>query len=142
MVVAFAGNAGLPEDSNRFVNEFWRHLRSRGYSASVLRPLFIKALQHRASTRLSQDAVNPDEPPGSWFFKLTYHPQEDPASHLIQQAWKTTVYTPPLSKPLAHTYINYRKLRDHRFIVCYRRPPNLGNFLSYRKLKPNSGPPV
>jgi hypothetical protein len=133
----------LLEDSNRFINEYLTHLRSRGYAASVLRPLFIKALQLLASPPPApvSDTVNPDEPPGSWFFKLPYHPQ-DPAAHLIQRAWKSTVATPPLSKPLASIDIKYRKLGDRRFIVCYRRPPNLGNLLSYRKLKPDSGPPV
>ena len=128
-----------PLDAQSYVQKMWRYLRSRGYTMTHLRPLFLKALQLRQT--YTPPPPDSDLPPDLWFFKLTYHPQ-DPPSHLIQQAWRETIATPRFSKPLHEVDVKYTKIGDRRFIVCYRRHPNLGNLLSYRKLKPNSGLPV
>ena len=123
-------------DAKVFVNKFWHHLRARGYDAEMLLPLFLKAW--------AKPIIPPQEklsPPDLWLFKITYHPQ-DPASFFIKKAWNETIATPKLSKPLADIDLHYNKLGHRQFLVCYRRSPNLSNLLSYRKLQPNSGPPV
>jgi hypothetical protein len=76
-----------------------------------------------------------------WFFKLVYHPQ-DPPSGLIRKTWEETIASPGLSKPLEDIDLNFTPIGKRRFIVCYKRAPNLGNLLSCRKLQPTSGPPV
>ena len=130
-----------PKDARLYVQKMWRYLRARGYSIAKLRPLFLKALALPRKPPDATPASNPDAPPANWFFKLTYHPQ-DPPSHLIQKAWNDTFAEPPFGKKLKDMDILYQPIGHRRFIVCYRRHPNLGNLLSYRKLLPNSGPPV
>jgi hypothetical protein len=132
----------LPADAKLLIQKFWRQLRARGYPASILHPLFAKALARRqAPLPAASVAAAMEPPPAHWFFKLTYHPQ-DPPSSAIRKAWQHTVAAPPFSKPLNLVDLNHTPIGDRRFIVCYRRAPNLGNLLSYRKLQPDSGPPV
>jgi hypothetical protein len=130
-----------PDDANSRIVLFWRQLRERGYSATYLRPLFSKVLD-RVVPFLDRPtpSVNPDVS-RLWFFKLSFHPQ-DPPSRDIRRAWESTVANPPFSKPLADIDLSFNRLGHRRFVVCYKRPPNLGNLLSYRKLKRNAGPPV
>jgi hypothetical protein len=129
-----------PADAQDIIKKFWRQLRARGYPASTLRPLFEKALCRPPPP--TAPVVTPEtETTPLWFFKQTYHPQ-DPPSSAIRRAWQNTVADPPFSKPLKLVDFNHNPVGDRRFIVCYRRAPNLGNLLSYRKLQPDSGPPV
>lgn len=128
-------------DALSVIAKMFRNLQARGYSASTLRPIFSKAMESRDNIREVMETQNPNEPDRMWLFKLTYHPN-DPPSHLIRKAWNKTVAEPPLSKPLRRFDIRWTPIGDRRFVVCYRRPANLGNILSYRKLKPNSGPEV
>ena len=129
-----------PSDATSFVQKMWRYLRSRGYPTSTLRPLFLKSLTNR-KVYIPPPPDSETLPPEHWFFKVHYHPQ-DPPSSAIQRAWNETVDTPRFSKPLKDVDLMYTKVGQRRFIVCYKRHPNLGNLLSYRKLKPDSGPPV
>ena len=57
--------------------------------------------------------------------------------------WRNLVAEPPYTRPLAQVK-NYagHPLGINQLIVAYNRPLNLGNLLSYWKLKPNTGPPV
>ena len=127
-----------PSDAHASVSKLFQHLLARGYYASVLKPIFENAFKNRQNFTPSQQT---DSSFDCWIFKLTYHPQ-DPSSRLIQQAWQDTVAAPRLSKPLERIDIRYNPIGHRRFIVCYKRPPNIGNLLSYRKLQPTSGPPV
>jgi hypothetical protein len=67
----------------------------------------------------------------------------NPPSRVIQHGWRHHIAEPPYTRPLAQVK-NYagQPLCIDRLIVAYNRPLNLGNLLSYRKLKPNTGPPV
>ena len=76
-----------------------------------------------------------------WFFKTPYHPQ-NPTSQEIHQAWNEAVETSFLRKRLEDINIKFKKIGKRRFITCYSRAPNLGNLLSYRKLKNTPGLPV
>ena len=126
------------EDAQESVRKMWKYLRDRGYSKATLQPIFDTELKKRQSAVATESAVDTTK---QWFFKLSYHPQ-DPPSRDIRKAWEDAVATPRLAKPLKDIDMNWTPLGHHRFIVCYTRPPNLGNLLSYRKLQPDSGPPV
>lgn len=129
-----------PMEANRVILRTWRHLITRGYTQSMLRPIFQKALRN---TILSDaKTIRPTNPDDSlWLFKIQYHPQ-DPPSSAIQKAWDDAIANPPLSKPLHNIDVNFKCIGKRRFVVCYKRPPNLSNLLSYRKIKHNTGPPV
>lgn len=132
-----------PKDANYKIRDFWQHLLARGYPPALLKPLFAKALDSVVpylDRKLLPPTTDPDKS-RLWLFKVRYHPQ-DPPSTAIRKAWEDTIANPPLSKPLEHFDFAYKALGHRRFLVCYTRPPNLGNLLSYRKLKPNTGPPV
>jgi hypothetical protein len=124
--------------------QFFRHLQVRGYSPTTLRPLFSEAI-----TRATNHVTNPpmprdtnDEMRKSMIFHIRYHPKNPPSSAL-QHAWHTHVATPPSTHPLREvTNHNGTECNVERMIIAHNRPFNLGNLLSYRKLKPNSGPPV
>jgi hypothetical protein len=129
-------------DADEKIRAFWRHLLARGYSASSLRPLFDKALNSVVPfLDRPPPAISVQDSERLWLFKVRYHPQ-DPPSSAIRQAWEATVASPPLSKPLHQVDVSFKTLGHRRFLVCYNRPPNLGNLLSYRKIQPTSGPPV
>jgi hypothetical protein len=131
-----------PADADLIIKKFWRQLRARGYPASTLLPLFEKALNRKPAPVLPTEPASASPPPAPlWLFKQTFHPQ-DPPSSAIRNAWQRTVAEPAFSKPLHLVDLNHTPIGERRFIVCYRRAPNLGNLLSYRKLLPNSGPPV
>ena len=126
------------------IRSLWHYLVSRGYQAPTLKPLFDRAFRtvtpFDPSDTTSTTPTDPDQE-RHWFFKMGFHPQ-DPPSSVVRRAWDRHVANPPLSKPLADIDINYTKIGSRRFIVCYKRAPNLSNLLSYRKLQHSSGPPV
>ena len=126
-------------DAITHIRSMFRYLRARGYERSKLLTLFHKALRNRKQPQplVPVDATSD----GNWFFKLTYHPQ-DPPSHLICKAWNREVAEPPLSTPLKDLDLKFNPIGHRRFIVCCKRPANLGNMLSYRKLRPDTGRPV
>lgn len=131
------------KDIRQRIQRFFRALRRRGYQSQTIRPFFTAAIRH-ATCRL--DAGNPaistqNDPRHSMFFHLRYHPKNPPSSE-IQRLWKNCIQAPPYSKKLENIKNwNDRPLGIDRLIIAYNRPQNLGNLLSYRKLKP-TGPPV
>lgn len=131
-----------PQDATTKIMAFWHQLLARGYTSATLKPLFAKAFK-TVIPFLDRPPRTPTDPAleRMWLFKLIYHPQ-DPPSDAIRHAWEKTVACPPLGKPLERIDVSYQPLGHRRFLICYKRPPNLGNLLSYRKLKPNTGPPV
>ena len=75
------------------------------------------------------------------YFHTEYHPQ-GPPSREIQQLFDNTVMNPPGKDPfqsLGHTDTD---IPLDSMIVCYHRPLNLENLLSYRNLCKRNGPPV
>jgi len=121
-------------DSNRNIRSLWKFLVARGYQPTLLRPLFKKALANVRpfDPSFSRTATDPDQD-RFWLFKLDYHPQ-DPPSSTIQRLWQSTVAAPSLRKPLSKVDVHFQPIGERRFIVCYKRAPNLNNLLSYRKL--------
>jgi hypothetical protein len=137
-----------PADIRYRLQDFWNRLLARGYDGAKIRTPFEKGIAN-AKAFVNAPAPEPEiDPPSPLFFHLQYHPQ-DPPSSVIQQAWKEFVSLPSRSQPLASLPVRSREkqgktipFKSDRLIVCYSRPPNLGNLLSYRKITPNSGPPV
>ena len=136
--------------------EFFRQLQRRRYAPEKIRPLFDRAVS-RLTARLRRPPVvvaaaaaaaaaaafrPSNDIRRCMLFHLQYHPQ-NPPSHDIQRLWKSLVAEPPNSMPLVNIR-NYCGVRIdvERKIMAYNRPPNLGNLLSYRRLKDNAGPPV
>jgi hypothetical protein len=121
------------------VRQFYKRLLARGYKPDILRPLFRKAAANAVAPRTENDPAHDNN---RIFFHLQYHPNDPPSSE-IQKAWKECLATPTSGRPLS-------QLRNHqdepigldRMIVCYRRPLNLSNLLSYRLIEVKHGPPV
>lgn len=132
-----------PDDQRAKTSRFFLQLQRRGYQPSILRPLFLQAVKRaKAYDGPSNDNGKRTKLRSSIFFHLRYHPHNPPSSE-IQKIWRTRISEPPNSMPLANVR-NYAGTRIgiDRMIVAYNRPPNLGNILSYRVLKDNTGPPV
>jgi hypothetical protein len=129
-----------PSDQKTRLRDFFRHLQDRGYKPSSLVPLFSKAFEHIDSRPV--DLPAPERDTTSIFFHLQYHP-DAPPSTAIQRAWRDCVFTPPYARPLPDIVCHNRaQLGVQRLIVAYNRPFNLGNLLSYRKIRVLHGPPV
>ena len=123
-------------DQIRKTQDFFRHLIYRGYQAHQIEPIFRKAI----ANALAHDGTPRDtSSAGTIIFKIPFHPQNPPSTDL-QRIWRDTLSTPPYERPLA-TILNRNKdpIGLDRMIVCYRRPPNLRNLLSYRNLHFKSG---
>lgn len=135
-----------PTDAADRITSFFRQLQRRGYQPSLLRPLFGRALE----SMNKRDAATVPTPTDArhqtrqtLFFHLRYHPL-NPPSQDIQHIWRSCIAMPPHSTPLEEVR-NYARapVGINRLIIAYNRPLNLGNLLSYRKLKDTaSGPPV
>lgn len=133
------------DDITERIREFLHQLQRRGYQARTLRPLFNSAIvraKNYTGTDDNEETLNRNKLTRSLLFHLQYHPN-NPPSRDIQNSWTNYLSEPPHSKPLAEIR-NYRgtPIGINRMIIAYNRPPNLGNLLSYRKLKPTNGPPV
>ena len=128
-----------PLDIRNRLQDFWNRLASRGYPQSQIKPLFQKGVANAKEYLAHPPEKATDK--NCAFFHLRYHPQ-DPPSSMIQRAWQSTVASPPFCTPLEHIVVKDNPLQLSRLIVCYSRPLNLSNLLSYRKLRDTSGPPV
>ena len=136
-----------PPDIRYRLQDFWNRLLARGYNTAQIRLPFEKGVSN-AKSFISAAARPPPDEDAPLFFHLRYHPQ-DPPSSVIQTAWKDLVALPRYSRPLATLPVRSRDkpgttlpFTTDRMIVCYSRPPNLGNLLSYRKIGNSTGPPV
>jgi hypothetical protein len=127
---------------------FFHRLRVRGWEHSTLEPLFVRGIE-KAQQKLGLLPAPPestaDLDEDRIFCHVSYNPW-DPPSALIQQTWQTA-----FMNPLHQPHINQlddrvrgrpKRYRFGRMTVAYHRQPNLGNLLSYRKVKPQGGPPV
>ena len=124
-------------DKTLRLKQFLRHLLLRGYDRQTIVPVILKAVA-KADNYQGPSTAESTLDPNTLFFKIEYHPQ-DPTSADFQRVWRNTLSTPPYSQPLARA----NNVGIDRMIVCYRRPPNLGNILSSkRKFGFKNGPPV
>ena len=128
-----------PDDVRSRLQDFWNRLISRGYPTAQIKPLFLKGL-HNAREYIACPPTKTADT-NCVFFHLRYHPQDPPSSE-IQTAWRNQVSHPAYRTPLENVLVKRQKLQLSRLIICYSRPLNLSNLLSYRKLRDTSGPPV
>lgn len=132
-------------DIDRELQLFYQRLLDRGYTPSVILPLFAKA-EANARKRIAHDIAilhaphntNTNEKPthrSQLFLHLPFHPA-NPPSTTIQHLWNTTIALPPNDTPLTqlHNKSGY-KIEIEKLTIAYSRAPNLGNLLSCRKLK-------
>jgi hypothetical protein len=129
---------------DRTISAF-RHLQRRGYQPRDIRPLFSSAIA-KAEIRIANPPppiiVDPEELRKIQFFHIECHPMNMPA-RTIQSLWRNHIDAPPNKIPLSDIVgQNGAACGIYRLIVAIHRPPSLCNLLSYRKLKPNSCPPV
>merc|ERR1711920_351963 len=131
------------EDKKQRINQFIKHLQARGYQRSKLLPMFHKAINKMLNSNHEQNIVsNSDKLKNSLLLHVRYHPKNIP-SFEIQRAWKQHIAEPLYARPLKNVKnCSGNELGIERLIVAYNRPLNLGNLLSYRKIKPESGPLV
>ena len=136
MIHRFHSLCSNSDDIRRRTGDFYLALRRRGYEPTTLDPLFRSAIQrYRTPSSTTEEKTFP------MFFHVQYHPH-NPMSSDIQRLWRNHVQAPPYSQNLADIR-NWKgtRLGLNRLIIAHSRPPNLGNLLSYRKLK-DTGPPV
>lgn len=141
------------EDITAKLTLFYHRLRVRGWESSTLIPLFIRGLEtayerrrqaatpsHHAAAQAQQPTRQKEDPP--IFLHLMFNPL-DPPSRIVHQNWQST-FMQPRNRP----HINYlddtvrgrrKRYSFGKLTVCYHRQPNLGNLLSYRRLKMTSG---
>lgn len=133
-------------DARAKTQQLYLRLKARGWNADTLRPLFAKATArakaYEGPRRHAPEPTHNAAEDMRIFYHLQYHP-DDPPSSALQRSWKRYVAQPPFSPPL-RALLNHEgyPIGLERMIVAYKRPPNLGNLLSYRQLPTDSGPPV
>ena len=149
MVMRFYQLCSKKEDIDKKLKEFFGHLLDSGHKASMLTPLFDKAMknakdyisrtpEHRNLLRAQKEEENKRRV----FFHIPFHPQ-NPSSSTLQSLWRRTVGAPTNKTPL-------NKCKNHsgneipidRMVIAYSRAPNIGNLLSYRKICNRTGPNV
>ena len=120
------------DKKQRYV-EYYKALLRRGYDKATIMPIFHSAVH---CTRKVKKTPRKNQV----FFHVKYHPKNTKPS-TIQRLWKQTIATPPGETEL-HDLRNYfgRPTEISSLIVAHSRSPNLGNLLSYRKLKDDDGP--
>ena len=118
---------------------FFKRLIACGYKGNEIRGLFRKAITRAKSYNGPPNDDDADH--NSIILHLPFHPN-DPASFLIQEAWRTHVAKPQWKMPLEH--MKKPKIKEKCnikwMIIAHKCPMNLSNLLSHRDLA--TGPPV
>jgi hypothetical protein len=120
----------------------FHHLQRSGYQPRDIHPLFSSAIaksKYRITNPPPPTIVDPEELRKIQFFHIEYHLMNMPARKM-QSLWRNYIAAPPKKIPLSDIVgPSGATCGINGLIVAHQRPPNLGNLLSYRKLKPNSG---
>ena len=130
-----------PADRMARTRVFFQRLLVRGYKADKIKPLFYKAIA--SAKKYDGTKTNKSSKQTNYvILHLPFHPQ-DPASREIQRAWRETIASPQYKMPIGNLKNpkTNTKCGIERMIIAYKRPMNLGNLLSHRKLD-DLGPPV
>lgn len=144
MVYRICKLCGNKDDRKKRIQDFYAHLRRRGYERRAILPLFNTAIerQHRApAIEPPEDEENENEA-NPIHFHIQWHPK-NPSPSVLQRIWRETISEPARGPPLARVKNHSGKeTRMRRMIISHSRPQNLGNLLSYRNLHDDNGPPV
>ena len=131
------------EDRIARARQFFLHLRRRGYQRQALLPLFHSAIE-RAQNYSGPRVQDNNKLKYAMLFHMQYHPNNIPSPE-IQHLWYKHIADPDPghTRPLKNIQ-NHKgtKCCIERLIIAYNRPRNLGNLLSYRKLRDTDGPLV
>ena len=125
----------LQSDQREKLNSYFKCLLARGYDKELLLRLFRDAQLKRRQKKEIPDGQR-------IFFHLRYHPK-NPTPSYIQKLWKLLITNPPGHIPLNRLKNCFGvKTGIDTLVISQSRSPNLGNLLSYRKLKDDAGPPA
>jgi hypothetical protein len=130
----------LESDINLSIQKLYERLLHRGYSTSLLRRTIAATLHSIKNPSTSNK--EPIDMKSTVLLHLTYNPT-DPKSNKIQELFESEIAHPYLLTSLSDLK-NHKKERTgiEKLLISYHRLPNLGNLLSPRILKPESGPLV
>ena len=133
-----------PADVQQLLQRFFDRLLRRGYSSSLLLPLFRRA-DELATTSLSvkpTELTDEERLKNQIFLHMEYHPNSIRPSEL-QNFWKQNILAPPSDAHLSTIENKHgHPIELQQMTIAYSRPPNLGNLLSSRNLHNSTGPPV
>ena len=124
-----------PTDKKQRMQKYFNSLIARGYDPDNLKTLFHQAQMKKGAQDKNRSDGN------RIFFHVRFHPKNIPPA-TIQKIWKTTISSPANEKPLSELE-NFHGIKTSidTLVISQSRSPNLGNLLSYRKLK-DTGPPA
>jgi hypothetical protein len=108
-----------------FVKLLYRRLLARGWESSFIRPLIIEACANadrKSSQTTPLDTPTTEEDENRLFIHLVYHPDDIPRQRIQQ------LYDEHCSE-LLHSVIGIQ-----RPTIAYKRPKNLGDFITRAKL--------
>jgi hypothetical protein len=121
------------------IQDFYRHLRHRGFQTAGLRRLF-QAASNRANAyaTVPPPATNELEDTRMTMIFHDWYNHNNHRSQDLQCAWYNTLAM-PLNQTQLATVPNHEGATSgiSRMSVAYNRQLNLGNILSYRKLQPS-----
>ena len=131
-----------PEDRKKKTLELLQHFRYRGWTNQQLKPLMKKAIARAVDYQPKSHKQRKMEMDRSMLLHLQWHPK-NPSPQELQNIWRNYVLKPFLQKKLYQLRNhNYCLIEVDRMIIAYSRSRNLGNLLSYREIKDDSGPPT
>jgi hypothetical protein len=124
------------------IQKLYERLLYRGYRRSLLLQVIrdtYKKLQSNDRPNNTRDQLDISK---TIIMHLTYHPL-DPPSNRIQEIFSDKINHPYRLAPLPQIK-NHKneEIGINRLLVAYHRPPNIGNLLSSRLIKADSGPLV
>lgn len=126
------------QDQQIALRNLFQRLCHRGYTSTILKPLFQAALD-RIDNRIIPDPWDEEK---RCYLHLPFHPN-DPSSRLAQRLFREHMLTPQ-GEPLLGHLENFHGayLRTNRLIVAFHRPANLRTLLFPRQFQAPSDRPV
>ena len=132
-----------PEDQRLKTLQLLQHFRYRGWTNQQVKPLMRRAIRRATSGyEPKSQSLRKREMDRSIVLHLQYHPK-NPKPHTLQQLWRDKILSPFTQRKLFQLR-NYKFciIEVDRMIIAHSRTRNLGNLLSYRDIKEDSGPPT
>jgi hypothetical protein len=123
------------------IQQLYTRLLARGYGHTLLKEVLNKTFAS-VKTATATSVKNKVDMKHTVVLHLQYHPC-DPPSKVIQQLFREELHS-PVGLTQLQDLQNHNKVHTgiNRLLIAYHRPPNIGNLLSPRVLKSDSGPLV
>ena len=135
------------DDIHLRMKVFYARLLVHGYQRDLLIPALTKCIMGASAFNkrgsMQRYVLDKDkDTQGRVFFHLTYH-QRDPTSKSLQRQWRQHLLHPQRETPLWRIKNKYKiTIGIKSMCLAYRRPKNLRNIFTYRKIDSLDGPPV